>query len=186
MVGKAERLAHELMAASRITIRGADEPRLRFDRTAVGFVKRLQEALGASCPKGKTLVITCTAPIRQDSKTGKLLTARIAKLIENRKTRLDTKILGNRIRVRVLKCAAPVGLVGFVHNPEPKPEPIFDMARALLKAMNSRRHAGGDRVLIVRSKSGHVPIKALQAICAALRVATVFPRILISSGAGDE
>jgi hypothetical protein len=167
------------MAATRISLSGVGEPRLRFDRTAVGFVKRLQDALSESCPKGKTLVLTCTAPIRQDSKTGKLLEARIAKMIASRKMRLDTTILGNRIRVRVLKGAAAVRLVGFVHNPEPNPEALFNITRALLRAMDSARR---DRVLIVRNKSGPVPIKALQAICAALRAQTVFRRILVSEG----
>src|SRR5215470_2216174 len=39
-------------------------PRLRFDRVALGLVRRLQTALSDSVPNGKTLIVTITAPIK--------------------------------------------------------------------------------------------------------------------------
>jgi hypothetical protein len=41
---------------------GLTKPRLRFDRVALGFVRRLQAALSASVPDGRTLILTITAP----------------------------------------------------------------------------------------------------------------------------
>jgi hypothetical protein len=39
-------------------------PRLRFDRVALGFVRRLRDALYEAVPDGKTMVLTITAPPR--------------------------------------------------------------------------------------------------------------------------
>ena len=52
---------------------GLTKPRLRFDRVALGLVRRLQAALGESVPDGKTLIVTITAPIRVPSKTAAAL-----------------------------------------------------------------------------------------------------------------
>ena len=52
---------------------GLTKPRLRFDRVALGFVRRLQAALSASVPDGRTLILTITAPIRVPSKTAAAL-----------------------------------------------------------------------------------------------------------------
>ena len=52
---------------------GLTKPRLRFDRVALGFVRRLQAALSASVPDGRTLIVTITAPIRVPSKTAAAL-----------------------------------------------------------------------------------------------------------------
>ena len=52
---------------------GLTKPRLRFDRVALRFVRRLQEALSASVPDGRTLILTITAPIRVPSKTAAAL-----------------------------------------------------------------------------------------------------------------
>jgi hypothetical protein len=79
------------------------EPRLRFDRVAVGLVARLQASLSRTVPDGKTVVVTVTAPIRQDSKTGTLLEAKLRELLAAQRAWLKSTIRGNRIEVRVLK-----------------------------------------------------------------------------------
>jgi hypothetical protein len=61
-----KRIAVEVTTTKqRIADRGAlTIPRPRFDRVALRFVRRLQEALSASVPDGRTLILTITAPIR--------------------------------------------------------------------------------------------------------------------------
>src|SRR6266853_3438510 len=90
------------VAVKAITFRGVKEPRLRFDRTAVGLVRRLQATLAKSVPEGKTVIVTITAPIRQDSKTGVVLEDKIRELLATRRAQLKATIHGNRIQVRVL------------------------------------------------------------------------------------
>jgi len=103
-----------------LTFKGVKEPRLRFDKTTLGLVKRLQTKLANSIPDGRTVVTTITAPIRQDSKTSSVLEGRIQELLATGRGRLKTTIYGNRIQVRVLKGGAirTAKLIGFVHNPE--------------------------------------------------------------------
>src|ERR1700752_4435115 len=91
------------VAVKAIAIRRFKEPRLRFDRTALGLVRRLQENLAATVPAGKTVVVTITAPIRQDAATSAMLEEKIRGLLATRRGRLAVTIHGNRIRARVLK-----------------------------------------------------------------------------------
>src|SRR5580704_18010030 len=90
------------ISMSVMTLTRGEEPRLRFDRVAVGLVKRLQASLSKSVPEDKTVVVTVTAPIRQDSKTGAALEAKIQELLTAGQTRLEATIHGNRIQVRIL------------------------------------------------------------------------------------
>ena len=70
-----KRIAVEVrITKQRIAERGGlTKPRLRFDRVALGFVRRLQAALSASVPDGRTLILTITAPIRVPAKTAAAL-----------------------------------------------------------------------------------------------------------------
>lgn len=170
-MGKAERF------------RGAKEPRLRFDRTAVGLVKRLQASLAKAVPDGKTVIVTITAPIRQDSKTGAALEGRIRGLLAARRSQLRATIYGNRVQVRVLKGGAgrTAKLIGFVHNPEPNPTLLFELTRLLLACMSSnKRRPGGNRWLVIANEDGAAPVETLRRVCLALRARTVFERILLA------
>jgi hypothetical protein len=144
-------------------LRGAAEPRLRFDRVAVGLVRRLQTSLSKCVPDGRTVVVTITAPIRQDSRTGALLEERICRLLAARRTRLRATIHGNRVQVRVLKGRGSRGprLIGFVHNPRPGASLLFDVARRLLK---------GDRRRIIASLEETAPSRTIEQVCTALRI----------------
>jgi hypothetical protein len=77
------------------------------------------------------VIVTITAPIRQDSKTGAGLEVRIRELLKARRVRLKATIYGNLIQVRVLKGGASrtSKLIGFVHNPKPDPSVLFAGAR---------------------------------------------------------
>ena len=150
---------------------GVKAPRLRFDRTAVGLVRRLQTALANSVPDGKTVVVTITAPIRQDSKTGVVLADRIRELLATRRVQFNATIHGNRIRVRVLKGGAPrtSKLIGFVHNPEPNPAVLFDVTCSLLACIGpDKQPPKSNRWLIMANKDGRAPVETVRQVCSAL------------------
>jgi len=76
-------------------------------------------------PTNKTLVVTCTAPIRKDSMTSRELVALLVTALARGWARLEFEktINGNRIRARLVKrAAAQDKVVGFVHNPDVDPE----------------------------------------------------------------
>ena len=77
---------------------GLTKPRLRFDRVALRFVRRLQEALSASVPDGRTLILTITAPIRVPSKTAAALEDNIRTYLarQSAKGEVEQTIHGNR------------------------------------------------------------------------------------------
>jgi hypothetical protein len=151
----------------------------------VGFVSRLQAALAASVPDGKTVMVTITAPLRQDSKTGAVLQDRIGHLLASGRTQLKTRVYGNRIQVRVLKGGASrtPKLVGFVHNPKPDPALLFEVASCLLACMGSARQSG-DRWLIIANQDGLVPVATLRQVLRALRAETIFQAILLAEREG--
>jgi len=174
------------IAVSAITFRGGKEPRLRFDRTAIGLVRRLQATLAESVPDGKSVVVTITAPIRQDSRTGLALQARIRALLASRRAQFKATINGNRVQVRVLNGGGSrtAKLIGFVHNPERPPALLFDVTRRVLACMgSSRRSHRGTRWLVIGNRNGLAPVETIRQVCLALRARTVFKRILL---AGDD
>lgn len=175
------------VAVNALRFTGAKEPRLRFDRTAVGLVRRLQAALARCVPVGKTVVVTITAPIRQDSKTGAMLEERVRKLLASRRAQLRATINGNRIRVRVLKGSAPrtSRLIGFVHNPTPSPALLVEVTRSLLACIGSENQPpGGDRWLVLANRDGGAPVETIRQVCRALRARSVFKRVLVADGEG--
>lgn len=181
------KVAGRRVAVKTIVIRGIKEPRLRFDRTAVGLVRRLQANLAAAVPAGKTVIVTITAPIRQDSATSALLVEKIRELLASRRARLAVTIHGNRIQARVLQGGArrTARLIGFVHNPEPGPAGLFDVTRSLLASIGSdKRPARNDRWLVVANQHGLAPVETVRQVCLALRARRVFKRILLAQSAG--
>jgi len=138
-------------------------------------------------PKGKTVVVTITAPIRQDSKTGVALQDRIRELLATRRTQLKATIHGNRIQVRVLKGGASrtSKLIGFVHNREPDPSVLFNVTRSLLACMGAGKQPhSGDQWLSIANQDGLAPIETIRQVCLALRARTVFKRILLEESEG--
>jgi len=166
-----------------LTFRGVREPRLRFDRVATGLVRRLQASLAKSVPDGRTVIVTITAPIQQDSRTGAALEHKIRELLAGRRAQLESAIHGNRTQVRVLKGGArgTSKLIGFVHNPQPDPSVLFEVTRALLSCIGSgRRDARGDRWLVIAGQDGLAPFETVRQVCFALRARAVFKHILFA------
>ena len=181
------KIAGRRIVTKAVTFGGVKEPRLRFDRTAVGLVRRLQAALSKSVPDGRTVTVTITAPIRQDSKTGLVLEDKIRKLLASRRAQLKATIYGNRIQVRVLEggTSQTPKLVGFVHNPRPDPAVLFDITRFWLACIGSgKRPPTGDRWLAIANQDGLVPVETVRQVFLALRARTVFKRILLVESEG--
>jgi hypothetical protein len=181
------KIAGQRVAIDVITLRGVQVPRLRFDRVALGLVRRLQAPLSRSVPDGNTVIVTITAPIRQDSKTGAALEDRIRRLLAARRTELTATIYGNRIRVHVLKGGGSrtSKLIGFVHNPKPDPSLLFDVTRSVLARIGSnKRPAGRDRWLIITHQDGLAPFETVRQVCLAIRARRVFKRILLAGSEG--
>lgn len=169
------------ISMSVMTLAGGENPRLRFDKVAVGLVKRLQASLSKSVPVDKTVVVTVTAPIRQDSKTAAALEGKIQELLTAGRTRLEATIHGNRIQVRILAGGAgrTSKLIGFVHNPEPDPKILFEVTHSLLECIGSGK-SGGERWLIIAAEIPGTPIETVQQVCSALRAERVFKRVLLA------
>lgn len=122
--------------------RADDAPQLRFDKVVVRVAERLRAGVGPSVPRGRVVIITVTAPIRQAAKTAaaleQRLRARLASSPSRRVVRLT--ICGNRIGVGIESApralASPVVL--FVHNPGTDARVLLAMTRAWASWL--RRH----------------------------------------------
>ena len=159
---------------------GDNEPRLRFDRVAVGLVTRLQWALARSVPQGEVVIVTVTAPIRQDSKTGRIIEAKIRDLLASRRSRIKLTVRGNRVQVRVLKGGRgrTPRLIGFVHNPAPSPELLFDVTKRVLAALQAtKRSPPRDRWRGLR-RGDAAPVETIVHVCRALRAQALGTRLL--------
>ena len=171
------------VAVITVTIRAAADPRLRFDRVATALMQRLQASLSPAVPRGRTVVVTVTAPIRQDSRTAAALEARIAALLATGRERLRARICGNLVQVRVLSggAAGSPRLIGFVHNPKPDASILFDACRGVLQAIGAaQRRAKRERWLIIVSEGGAAPGATVRQVCMALGASTVFERVLLA------
>jgi hypothetical protein len=131
------------------------------------------------------VIVTITAPIRQDSKTGLVLEDKIRELLATRRARLKATIYGNRIQVRVLEggTSQTSKLVGFVHNPKPDPTLLFDITQFVLACIGSGKGPStSDRWLAIANQDGLVPIETVRQVCLALRARRVLKRIFLGEG----
>jgi hypothetical protein len=171
----------------------ATKPRLRFDKVATRVIERLQGTLGETVPKGMTVLLTITAPIRLPSKTAASLEDRIHTLLGRGTPGRDEKdtIHGNGVQIRLLRDGperAP-RMIGFVHNSDTDPLLLLEMTRELLTLFSAEagRRASRlveDRWLVVISAGGSACLEAYSYIYSQLRVATDFKKILMVFGDG--
>jgi hypothetical protein len=165
------------------------KPRLRFDKVAVGFVRRLHDGLYEAVPAGKMLVLTITAPILMPSQTAAVLEDTIRACLARRSVPAEAKqtINGNQINVRLVKngLRGSPKVVGFVHNPESEPAILLDTASSLIEhiaaAVNTSAAAGlsGDRWLVLVNEGGPSHIETYRAVYSQLSIPTDFRKILI-------
>ncbi len=131
--------------------------RLRFDKVVVRLLADLQAALAADVPAGTTVLVSCTAPIRVPGRTAVAIAERARAVLARPPARrarvLSSTIHGNQVGVRVVTHTLPQAphLLGFVHNPGPRPADLLDAAAEWLTVLGdaSARRAQGalDRYL---------------------------------------
>lgn len=127
-----------------------DEPQLRFDKVVIRVSERLRVALRPVVPRGVTVVVTMTAPIRQAAKTTAALEARIRTQLARPARRRAARAVGHGNRIRIgFESSVPHGaspVVVFVHNPGTDPRVLLDMAHqwALWLRRLGRRKAARD------------------------------------------
>jgi hypothetical protein len=109
---------------------------LRFDRVALRLLDDLQVCSTRLVPKGKTLLVTVTAPICVPSKTATALEKKIEKIFHQQNTSKLVKmsIQKNQVQVKIVKNVQTKNLkfIGFIHNPTTKPKQLFDLTEKWL------------------------------------------------------
>jgi hypothetical protein len=183
-----KRVAVDVAAIERKMPRRGAKPRLRFDRVALRFVEGLQAALHEAVPDGKTLMLSVTAPIRLPAKTVAALEERIRSDLARQPGQVELRetIHGNHVRARLVKGGArgTSKVIGFVHNPEPEPGALMDIAQSLLECIGAKAGravpatVAADRWLVIVDEDGLLPVETARHI-AQLSVSTDFTKILI-------
>jgi hypothetical protein len=164
-------------------------PRLRFDRVVLGLLGRLRAALPDGAPKGATVVVTITAPIRLPSRTAALLEENIRMLLRERSAprQLRKTAHGNQLQIRIMRGGrTPTSkLVGFVHNRDSDPGILFELTRSLLGRSGSggriRTGFSGDRWLVIATEDEASWIQTYRHVCSQLFARTDFQRIVLVS-----
>jgi hypothetical protein len=107
---------------------------LRFDKVAVRFVSGLQSALREDVPRGKTVLLAVTAPIRIPKQTASVLEERVRCWLRRspESAELHDIINGNQIQVRLVNGSATTlsTVLAFVHNPGIDVDALFDAAQS--------------------------------------------------------
>jgi hypothetical protein len=140
---------------------GLTKPRLRFDRVALGFVRRLQAALEDNIR---------TYLARQSAQG------------EAKHT-----IHGNQIRVRLVKDGSrrTTKVIGFVHNPDSDPDVLFDITLSLIERIGAKARTGApassadDRWLVLAGDDRFSYIEPYRHVCSQLSIPTGFKKILV-------
>jgi len=191
-----KRIAVEVTTVKQRVAGRADlaKPGLRFDRVALRFVRRLQDALCEAVPDGKTMILTITAPIQMPSKTAAVLEDKIRTCLARRSVPAEAKdtIHGNGIKVCLVKNGfrRASKVVGFVHNPESDPDVLLDMTRSLIErigaAAGKRAPArlSGDRWLVLANENGPSHIETYRHVYSQLSLPNDFKKILMVSAGG--
>jgi hypothetical protein len=167
---------------------GINKPRLRYDRVALRFVRDMQSGLRERAPNGRTVILTVTAPIKSAKKTSAALQEKIRTWLEGASKEMEAKetILGNRIRVRILKNAPRrhSKVIGFVHNADSNPDILLNVTQSLLERIGSKAEATparlrGDRWLVLANGYGLTDIETYRHVYSQLSIPHDFKKILM-------
>jgi hypothetical protein len=168
---------------------GITKPRLRHDRVALRFVRDMQSALREPVRDGQTVILTITAPIRLAKKTSAALQEKIRTWLEGASKKVEAKetILGNQIRVRILKNGSRRNsrVIGFVHNADSNPDILLNVTQSLLERIGSKAEIRtparfrGDRWLVLANGYGLTDIETYQHVYSQLSIPHDFKKILM-------
>ena len=170
------------------------KPRLRFDRTALRLVARLQAALVELVPDGQAVVLTVTAPIRLPSRTAAALESKLRGGLAQRSVPVEVgeTMHGNQIRARLVKDLSRrmPKVIGFVHNPDSDPEVLLRLTQTLLRHIGAAadkrpsERFSGDRWLVVVDGNGLSYVETYRHVCSQLSVSSDFKKILMVAADG--
>ena len=140
---------------------GLTKPRLRFDRVALGFVRRLQAA-----PEDNIRTYLARQSAQGEAKH---------------------TIHGNQIRVRLVKGGSrrTTKVIGFVHNPDSDPDVLFDITLSLIERIGAKARTGAparsadDRWLVLAGDDRFSYIEPYRHVCSQLSIPTGFKKILV-------
>ena len=140
---------------------GLTKPRLRFDRVALGFVRRLQAA-----PEDNIRTYLARQSAQGEAKH---------------------TIHGNQIRVRLVKGGSrqTTKVIGFVHNPDSDPDGLFDITLSLIERSGAKARTGAparsavDRWLVLAGDDRFSYIEPYRHVCSQLSIPTGFKKILV-------
>ena len=128
-------LADEILRASGLS---ASKLGLRFDRVVVRVLGDLRSFAEAATPRGVTVLVAVSAPIRLPAKTVGELKRDISALVSAGTPGGDhsATVHGNSVLMRLLahSSSRTPKLIGFVHNPDSAPTPLLDLAERWLRA----------------------------------------------------
>lgn len=109
---------------------------LRFDKVVIRLCENLRVYAEQEIPKGETVVMTLTAPIKLPAKTEVEIKRQIKDFVGSGIRHADrtVTIFQNTIRLRIIgpSLKQPIKFVGFVHNPGSDPKQLLDLANQWL------------------------------------------------------
>lgn len=110
---------------------------LRVDRVVVRVLDRLRRFAEARPPRGVTVLLTLTAPIRAPGKTAAALEREVEDLLQTGGVGSERSavLYGNRAELRLVEHAPGRGerLVGLVHNPNANATHVLNLAGRWLR-----------------------------------------------------
>ncbi len=194
LVRRGRRIALDVVTLEpRVALRSSKPPRLRFDRVVLELFDRLRAGLDDAVPAGTTVVVTVTAPVRLSGKTAVEIVehtrALIARRGAGRELRVD--VHGNEIRIHILRLGSSSGprVVGFVHNRDSDPSPLFDLTGMLLRGIGvvvrKRAPRGIRRWLVVVIEDEPAWIKTYGHVCSQLVAGLAFERVVLVGEDGE-
>ena len=192
LVRRGKRIALDVIAVGPLisSRRQSKPPRLRFDRVVVELFDRLRSGLDDAVPTGTTVVVTVTAPVRRSGKTAVEILEHARKLLAARSAgaELAIEVHGNQIRIQILRSGSPSApkTVGFVHNRDSDPSPLFGLTQALLRGISTAagERAGG-RWLVIMIEDGPEWMKTYGHVCAQLVADPGFERVVLVGSDGQ-
>ncbi len=187
-----ERVAVEVTTLEPSLAEPAKPPRLRFDRVALRLVRQLRAGLSEIMPDGQAAVVTVTAPIRLPARTAAALESRIRDGLDHPSGSVEKtgEVCGNQVRMRLVRGLSRrmPKLIGFVHNPDPGPEPLFALTESLLRCVGAAadnpaaERFADDRWLIVVVEDALWPVETVRQIYAEIAPSTGFQKALAVVG----
>ena len=105
---------------------------LRFDKVVVRLFEGLRASVEGAVPKGKTVIVTVTAPIKLPAKTAQELEGQIKDFLESGIRYQDRRVTvsQNEVRLRIVESSSKraAKFVGLVHNPTTDSKLLLDLA----------------------------------------------------------